>query len=636
MLEALGQKSWLLPLANLSEMFTLYLNSDNGFSEMNIVAGDTAADRLLFWNGHHRFARPGFSEITSLRIPTARLEDVAFLKRVRDIIERRGVRGYNGRNDAVTLRSCSLNQDTLNAVADRLRKAGKWLAVRVMPPSHHAACVPEFRESADYFFTCGGAFDEPQGRASTEFRGNRTVVPRAVPWHMNEVLPPVGLRDGNWMVDVTIERPASHFSCFRQGDVWALPRRLRLERAFKLERDLDGWHPGEQFIRPMRTGALGVALKVDLRTAVVTTPDDLDALRQAVCNPYEWQPFDRNRKGAPLGRSRFYHAELSDKGRYLLGVLGLFDSLPQAFDVLMNVFWRNILHGLGASPVDKNSGLPARLVTTLRRRLKQPSGALIFESQEQLQRLGHEALQIARNLRKDTRYISYDAILQRFLKECVGPDDDDDPKEGRLARSVQHLCQCEVLFQGREWRCQTCFNRNWAGIDALGRTLTCEVCGRLEPAPVSGDWHFRVNPFVLEAYGEHGTEGPVWALWQLSRRARHSFYFAPSLKLWLERPASEDQQCDVEIDIVAVVDGLVYAVEATTSKGLNDGEIERLAVGADRLRPDVLLVTCMAEAEEGIRALNERLQSKLPEGVRSEVLAFHPNELETNPLSPAR
>jgi hypothetical protein len=30
-LEALGQKSWLLPLANLSEMFTLYLNSDNGF-----------------------------------------------------------------------------------------------------------------------------------------------------------------------------------------------------------------------------------------------------------------------------------------------------------------------------------------------------------------------------------------------------------------------------------------------------------------------------------------------------------------------------------------------------------------------------------------------------------------------------
>jgi hypothetical protein len=631
-LEALGQKSWLLPLANLSEMFTLYLDSDGGFDEMNIVAGDTPADRLLFWNGQHRFRRPGFGEMTSLRIPTARLEDVAFVKRVRDIIERRGVRGYGGRNDSVTLRSCSLHQDALEAAAVRLRKAGNWLAVRVTPPSDHAACVPPLPKNRDYYFTNGSAFnDEPQGRASTEFRSNRIIMPRAIPWHMNEALPPVRLRDGNWMVDVTIERPAGHFSYFHSKDVWALPRRLRLERSFKLERDVDGWHPFEPFIRPMRLGELGVALKVDLRNAVVTAPDDIDALRQAICNQLEWQPFDRSRKGAPLGRPRFYHAEPSDKGRYLLGVLGLFDSLPQAFDVLMNRFWRDILHGLGASPIDKNSELPERLVRTLRKRLKQQSGALTFQTQEQEERLGREALQIARNFRKDTRYISYEAIRAKFLRERTEPDDED---EIDLAKSVQHLCQCEVLFQGREWRCQTCFNRNWVGIQALGRTLTCEVCGRLEPAPVSGDWHFRVNPFMLAAYSEHGTEGPVWALWRLSRRARNSFYFAPSLKLWLERPESEDQQCDAEIDIVAVVDGLVYAVEATTSKKLDEREIERLAVVAARIRPNVLLVTCMAETEQRIKELNERLQAKLPEGVRSEVLAFDPDELETGPFLP--
>jgi hypothetical protein len=184
-------------------------------------------------------------------------------------------------------------------------------------------------------------------------------------------------------------------------------------------------HPGEQFIRPMRTGALGLALKVDLRTAVVTTPDDVNALRQAICNEFEWQPFDRNRKDAPLGRPRFYHAEPSDKGRYLLGVLGLFDSLPQAFDVLMNRFWRNILHGLGASPGDKNSELPARLVTTLRKRLKQQSGALIFETQEQQERLGREALQIARSFRKNARYISYNAIRAKFFGDRTDPDDGD-------------------------------------------------------------------------------------------------------------------------------------------------------------------------------------------------------------------
>jgi hypothetical protein len=37
----------------------------------------------------------------------------------------------------------------------------------------------------------------------------------------------------------------------------------------------------------------------------------------------------------------------------------------------------------------------------------------------------------------------------------------------KLRQSVQHLCQREVLFQGREWRCRTCYNRNWIGIGDL-------------------------------------------------------------------------------------------------------------------------------------------------------------------------
>ena len=68
-LDAFGQKGWLLSLANTSEMFSPYLNSSDeiNFGGVNIVAGDTPADRLVYWNGHHRFPRPRFSEITSLR-----------------------------------------------------------------------------------------------------------------------------------------------------------------------------------------------------------------------------------------------------------------------------------------------------------------------------------------------------------------------------------------------------------------------------------------------------------------------------------------------------------------------------------------------------------------------------------------
>src|SRR5262249_42237873 len=58
-----------------------------------------------------------------------------------------------------------------------------------------------------------------------------------------------------------------------------------------------------------------------------------------------------------------------------------------------------------------------------------------------------------------------------------------------LDRSIQHLCQRQILFQGREWQCRRCFNRNWTTVDDMRGTLECQICKQTEPAPVSGDWH---------------------------------------------------------------------------------------------------------------------------------------------------
>ena len=98
--------------------------------------------------------------------------------------------------------------------------------------------------------------------------------------------------------------------------------------------------------------------------------------------------------------------------------------------------------------------------------------------------------------------------------------------------SIQHLCRQQILFQGREWQCGRCFNRNWVTVDNLRSLLQCEVCGETQSAPVSGDWHFRANGFVLEAHREHGVEAVVWTLWRLWDLARRSFFFAPSMWLW--------------------------------------------------------------------------------------------------------
>jgi hypothetical protein len=187
-----------------------------------------------------------------------------------------------------------------------------------------------------------------------------------------------------------------------------------------------------------------------------------------------------------------------------------------------------------------------------------------------------------------------------------------------------------VLFQGREWRCNACYNRNWVAIDDMKRTLNCDVCGNTEPAPVAAGWHFRGNPFVIDAYREHGIEAVIWALWQLWQRAKRSFYFAPSLSLWLNYPAGEGGS-DFEIDALAVVDGKLCLCEGKSSARLDASEVEQLVLASERIRPDVILIACFDWATEAMRRAVEALSGRVGNGIEVELLEFRPEVLDRTP-----
>ena len=100
----------------------------------------------------------------------------------------------------------------------------------------------------------------------------------------------------------------------------------------------------------MRSGSIGVGLKVEMTRATISIPEDLEALRIGICNSVEWHALEQSRKDAPHGRPRFAYAAPSDKGRYLLGVLGRFETLPEAFGFLMHGYWREVLLSFGGPP----------------------------------------------------------------------------------------------------------------------------------------------------------------------------------------------------------------------------------------------------------------------------------------------
>jgi hypothetical protein len=170
----------------------------------------------------------------------------------------------------------------------------------------------------------------------------------------------------------------------------------------------------------------------------------------------------------------------------------------------------------------------------------------------------------------------------------------------------------------------------------MQRSLECEVCKEPQSAPVSGDWHFRASSFIIEAYRGQGVEAVVWTLWRLSLRARRSFYFAPSMCLSEVYPETRDDGPTAEVDAVAVVDGKLYLCEAKSSSDLSPAQIQKLIAAAARIRPNVLLISCMDKPTTTLRQSVNTLQNQLASDVMVELLEFQPDNFSEGSILPTQ
>jgi hypothetical protein len=348
-----------------------------------------------------------------------------------------------GRSNTIILRSATLEAEQLEQTAALLRGSEQFMLFQVAQDFGAASCIPEFANPDLVRYAGHIGFQELVSNEVTDIRDSRVHVPAAAPWHMREAAPPAPLRQGNWMVDLFIDRLTDHCRYANLRHSWLLPRRLRIEQSFRLERQRDRSQDFElTVLRVLRGGAITLPLNVEQTTVSITVPDDLTAFRHALCADVEWLPFERYRKGAPTGRQRYRSAELSDKGRYQLGLIERFSSVTDAFEVLMNGYWRDVLLRLGAVPAEKNTGLRDQLVRRLRGRLAQPQGALSFTTPEDIEKLAREAIRIGRQLQREDRFVTYGKLKEDWdaiVTEAEKQYGTSDPEEDAFYREVRHL-----------------------------------------------------------------------------------------------------------------------------------------------------------------------------------------------------
>jgi hypothetical protein len=640
LLRAMAQRRNSFGLAQLAADSAPRMEIPGGESEsFSLVIGDGFADRILFWN--ERSLMPSYlgRGFVTFIVSPARLEDPGFFESfVAFLKTRNAVHGGGSRNPWVKIRSSSLERQRLEEFRTRLQAVDGWNSYHVADPVTPNRMVP----SEQALHEAGGlvllrGFDREPSWKDFPIHGTTVRPPPLAPAHLTAVHGRSAATEGLWGLDLDIERRNNLSRYSNVTHRWRLPGRLHMHGAFRRAWSPDGVGVGIRYSRSSRDGFLVLYSGIGEDPPDVTIPDDEEAFRYALVRGDDWPPISR-RDNVASPHGPYAWTRPSDKGRYLGGTLRLFGGLQTAAAYLLHAYWKSVVEDLGGAT---GAARHDEIKRILRRRLRDTR----LQSDESWDRLARLVAAEAHRVRMPLRKLSFDEFRSRHapfvekernrLHNSTAPDITERIKsaEASLSISVQALCARSVLYQGYEWRCDTCFHTNWNPIGSLRSAPSCEVCGEVQPAPVDRPWDFRLNGFVREALKEHGVLALVWCLAQMEARVQESFFFLGPHELYSQYPRDAQTASYREADLLCVVDRKVHLCEVKSSD--RDVDLESLVNIAKRLRPDVVTLAVMDDASPRLSSRFQELQRELAgTGLECELLTRAAHAFENDAFLP--
>ena len=622
------------PAALLSAMFAPRLELDRSplGVAFNIVAGDTYEDRLLYWNARSHFPKWQDSGSVDLRVPTAFLENASAIELIGNFLKvRNRIMGNQGGTPLAMVRSSSISEDKLKAFAAELKKYHTWASFRVEKFESADTCVPAPEKLAHSSFL---ASDSSLFRASsvwneTPFQDNEIKISPPAPDHLRysstALLSP---HEGQWAVDLDIDRQLNYSQHSNVRQKWRLPRRLRMTSSFVAWYELQS--PGQLMVpRVSAPGLLTLYANTGSKFPTISEPDDFAAFKKSFLRGKDWYQFDGGPDRPLVQLCQGF--ERSENGRYFWGVLQMFGDLNDANEILLSKFWQRQFERLGASSAQSELRRD-EVERTLKKRFR--SRTLDFGKDSDLTRLTNIVLQQAEHYRSHIPALSWDELAKAFTEsqnrewqrnpppEAI-PDNELAEMRDHELRSftsqVKWLSRIGILHQGYEHKCKKCLHRSWIGIDNVQRELKCEVCSIAEAAPVSQPWRFRLNEFLREALRKHGILPIFWTLSELRHFREEWFYFEGPSDIWFDTDAEGP---DSDLDLVCVSNGIVFICEIKQS-ARQLRKAKDFSTTIRRLRPDVGVIAVMeplsARASESFNEFKENLQGS---GIETKLISL--------------
>jgi hypothetical protein len=420
--------------------------------------------------------------------------------------------------------------------------------------------------------------------------------------------------DERWIAELVIENPLQERYALNIGRWWKLPRRTNAAALFV---DSTACRVGSnhRICADVHSQQQGVILNI---------PDELSLFRSLILpRRPEWL-----QKFAPppsAGGVPSLYLRVSDKGRYLSGFLGLFDSVKKAAYVLEDFFWRGVIESLSTPRASTHTREKVR--NDLSR-----SGVTDLRSAEGVEFAVAEIIDIAGRIQRPRGYLTFGDLIGRYRKYLADMPVEEQAMElsvdatqvrdaqklseavhANLRGMLSNLTSREVFLQGVEVRCSHCLTSLWYHIDDLRSTIACRGCRYDISLPAEIPWSYSLNELVASAVRDHGVVPVIRTVYRLFQGSRECFCFLGGLEVRDYR--DDSQKC--ELDLAWIKDGEFGLAEIKSSPKkfkAKEGLVQTLSEAA----PDRYLLACTSGTNQEMQEECSRLQSRVGSRVRVE------------------
>ena len=460
-----------------------------------VVVGDTLQDIVYFWNRPLLVERWKRRSVNHMWLPTVLAKDAdmedAFCAWMARVAANRG----DGILRTVRFVSFSIEKQELENIASRFRENlyAHHLHVDTVTNCLEEPQIPNFRLEGSF----------PFQRESSLFSRESTIDIHRVQGNEGilELTEPKGPQRGSigrWMIDLYIEfthdiYEDNEYRIKRPGEIpfWRFPNRNRLTR-----RMFDA--PS----RIRRNGFPSVMIQGDdkvLRFVLKDVESIIASLFQSTNHPADKHRNLRTQLAAP-----YYSVKISDKGKYLQGVLELFGNLTFACKVLRSSYWRGMFDTLSKNTHAEQEA--HRTVANKLTKLIRREGSLTHESLAAIQSITATSVNESKKLVRQ-KELPFDVFMQeakdwqnKYMENMVPVDDRSEGdmigcRSEDVRGALAELARRNIVQIGVKPRCPSCGAISWYHVDDISQHLTCQGCRIQFPLHPELTWHYK--PLVL-------------------------------------------------------------------------------------------------------------------------------------------